>query len=51
VLLEPLDLLPFNRGKAGGRQNELRGKKEFVVLIHLPTQLVTNWFVNKPFTL
>ena len=29
----------------------LGGKKEFVVLIHLRTQLVTNWFVDKPFTL
>jgi len=24
----------------------LGGEKEFVVLIHLPTQLLTNWFVN-----
>jgi hypothetical protein len=26
-------------------------KEEFCALIHLRTQLVTNWIVNKPFTL
>ena len=51
ALLEHSICSPFIRQSAQGADCYSRRIERICVLIHLPTQLVTNWIVNKPFTL